>query len=141
MFKAVVARAELAINDANKNELYLMKVTNVRSVVLTLDSPASKVYEVEFEAARTDAPKGADLSEVPIPAVSAHLLLPLCATRSPISPLMRMNRMRQSMFATCSWPSIRGSSERCPRQRSSMPTVSPRATSQHSLYLSLLHAQ
>ena len=72
MFTAVVERAERAINDANKNDLYLMKVTNVQSVTLTLDSPASKIYEVEFEAAHTSAPKGTDPSEVPVPSVSFH---------------------------------------------------------------------
>lgn len=70
MFKAVVERAERAINDANKNDLYLMKLTNVRHVRMTLDSPASKVYDVEFEAAHTSAPKGTDPNEVTVPSVS-----------------------------------------------------------------------
>jgi hypothetical protein len=78
MFKAVVERAERAVNDANKNDLYLMKVTSVRSVSLTLDSPASKVYDVEFEAAHTDAPKGTDSDKVTVPSVSHQMpnLLP-----------------------------------------------------------------
>lgn len=72
MYQAVINRAEKAINDANKNDLYLMKATRVLSVSLTLDSPASKVFDVEFEAIRTNSPKGADLSEVPVPAVSYY---------------------------------------------------------------------
>lgn len=70
MFEAVVERAERAINDANKNDLYLMKVTRVHSVEMTLDSPASKVYDVEFEAAHTDSPKGTDPNSVDVPSVS-----------------------------------------------------------------------
>lgn len=70
MFQAVAKQAEKAINDANKNDLFLMKATKVLSVTLTLDSPASKVYDVEFEAAHTNSPKGTDPNEVPVPAVS-----------------------------------------------------------------------
>ena len=70
MFKAVVARAEKAINDADKNDLFFKKITNVRSVTLTLDSPASKVYDIEFEATHTLASKDSDTNDVVIPPVS-----------------------------------------------------------------------
>ena len=69
MYNAVVRRAEMAVNDQNKNDLYLMKVTNVNSVVLSLDTPASKIYDVEFEVAHTNSPKGTDMDDVTVPSV------------------------------------------------------------------------